>query len=127
WAEIERQVVSRETRQPTVDLGGIPVEAPAGMGDPIDDMGEPEDIVEGLPVFEVLHDSDVLVLPSTCDSVEEALTCGGSVTIVRKWTKAKIEQMAAAGAIRGDAADDLKESMGKVEQSPRDIEKTLNE
>lgn len=126
WAELDRQIVSRATHGPIIDVG-MPMEVPGDLGgEEIDDIEE-EDVIEGLPVFEVLHDSDVLVLPANADSVEEALACGGSVTIVRHWTKAKIEAMAESGAIREDEADDLIETMGKVSEGLLDIEKMLNE
>ena len=101
WAEIERQIVSRETHGPIDPETGQ--EMP---GEEIEDIVE-EDIVEGGPCLEVLHDNDVLILPATADSVGEALSCGGSVTIVRRWSKAKIRAMEAAGNIRDDEADDL--------------------
>ncbi len=123
WAETRRQLVTRNAHAPMIDMGGVSIEAGE---EEIDDIEE-EDIIEGMPIYEVLHDSDVLVRPATADSIEEALAQGGSVTIVRKWTKAKIEALAEAGAIRDDEAHDLLETMGKVQQDSRDIEKTLNE
>lgn len=123
WAALKRQLVSRETHGPRVDLGGMEVEA---EGEDIEDIKE-EDIVEGSPVFEVLHDSDVLVLPATADSIEEALEAGGSVTIVRRWTKAKIDQMAEAGMIRKDESKLLKDSMGRISSENKDLEKSLAE
>lgn len=116
WAELERQIVSRETRGPRDPETGM--EMP---GDDIEDMRE-EDIIEGFPVFEVLHDPDVLVLPQTADSVEEALSAGGSATIVRRWSKAKLKRMAKAGNIRQDEADWLIEEMGKAGPSIKDTE-----
>jgi hypothetical protein len=99
------------------------MEAP---GEEIENVKE-EDVIEGFPVLEVLHDSDVLILPATADTEEEALACGGSVSIVRRWSKAKIDQMQKAGEIRADEAKILKEEMGKVAASDRDIEKALLE
>ncbi len=101
------------------------VEAP---GEEIDDVA-PEDVIEGRPVFEVLHDPDVLVLPATVDSVEEALSVGGSVTLVRRWTKTKIDDMAEMGNIRDDEAKILREEMGKIQHGApeKDVEKILAE
>jgi hypothetical protein len=105
WAEIERQIVSRETHGPIDPETGQ--EMP---GEEIEDIVE-KDVVEGFPCMEVLHDNDVLILPATADSVQEALSCGGSVTILRRWSKAKIKAMVAAGNIREDEADALLDSM----------------
>jgi hypothetical protein len=118
WAEISREIVSRETHGPKDPETGM--EAP---GEEIEDMA-PEEVIEGFPVYEVLHDPDVLVLPATADSVDEALACGGSVTIVRRWSKAKVEQMADAGNIRKDEARELKENMGRADSSTGEIRNT---
>ena len=123
WAELERQVVSRETHGPRIEMGGQQVEAP---GEEIEDIKE-ETIVEGFPVFEVLHDCDVLVLPQTVDSIQEALSKGGSVTIVRRWTKTKIDQMEEGGQITKSAAKDLKDAMAKMSQGEVNQEKKLVE
>ncbi len=95
-------------------------------GEEIEDIVE-EDIVEGGPCLEVLHDNDVLILPSTADSVGEALSCGGSVTIVRRWSKAKIKAMQAAGNIRDDEADDLLVAMSDAGDQVPDTEKHILE
>jgi hypothetical protein len=99
WQEISRQIVSRETR-------GVLVEGPQGPQGPQVQAGAPgdtpdeivdiseEDVTIGRPCFEVLHDPDVLVCPATADSVEEAVEGGGSVTIVRRYTKSLIKKMA---------------------------------
>jgi len=121
WAEIGRQIVSRETHAPRDPVTGA--EMP---GEEIEDI-EIEDIIEGRPVFEVVHDTDVLVLPPTADTIEEALAVGGSVTIVRKWTKAKIDQMADAGVVRKAEAKTVKNEMAAVASDQRDIEKELIE
>src|SRR5262249_8358050 len=75
WKTVTRSIVSRETHSEATD----------GKG-PMVDIRE-EEVVEGRPVFEVLHDADVLVLPATADSVEEALEDGGCPVIVRRFSK----------------------------------------
>src|SRR6185437_13605131 len=97
----------------------------AGTGEEIDDVKQ-EIVREGFPAFEVLHDCDVLVLPATADSIEEALAAGGSATIVRRWSKAKIDALTEAKLIRSDEARALKAAMAKFEQG-KDIEKHLLE
>jgi hypothetical protein len=104
WNEVCRQIVSRETRKPEVQTAGGP--APA-EGIEIEDIVT-EDVTEGCPGFEVLHDSDVLILPANAANVEDALQRGGCAVIVRRWTEEDIDAMAASGDIRDDAADDLK-------------------
>jgi hypothetical protein len=123
WGEIERQIVSRETHGPRVPLAGQMVEAP---GEEIKDIKE-EMIVEGRPVFEVLHDCDVLVLPPSADSIDEALANGGSVNIVRRWSKTKIDQMVEQGQIVKRSAKALKDAMAKMEKGDFNQEKKLLE
>lgn len=93
WEEFKRVIVSREIRGSVVD--GLSIE---GVAEQIIDIKE-EEITESQPCFDVLHDADVLVLPASADSIEQALACGGSVTIVRRWSKDKQKQMAADGEI----------------------------
>lgn len=107
WGEQEREIVSRETHGPRDPETGV--EAP---GEPIEDVTT-ETVRVGMPVFEVLHDCDVLVLPSTADSVDEALQGGGVVAILRRWSKTKLEKLAKAGVIRSDEAKILKEEMAQ--------------
>jgi hypothetical protein len=104
WQEIDRQVVSRETRPLKMDGQDVPPDLVGEDAEVIDIIEE--EIVDGCPVFEVLHDADVVVLPASADSVDEALAQGGSVTIVRRWSKEKYEDMIEAGEIAGDGSDD---------------------
>jgi hypothetical protein len=125
WTSVERELVSRETHGPIIDQEGVPVEAP---GDEFEDV-RIDEVIEGAPGFEVLHDSDVLVWPATVDSIEQAFERGGGVAIVRRWTEADIERMVEEGAIRKDEADDLKRKMKAVssEQGTTNIAKQLAE
>lgn len=121
WAELERELVSRETHGPRDPETGA--EAP---GEPIEDITT-EIVRVGFPAFEVLHDCDVLVLPATSDSIEEALAGGGCVAIVRRWSKDKIARLAKTGVIRKDEADTLQEAMAQSErgQGSKNLEKHL--
>lgn len=86
WQKIKRHVAFKVHQ---------PVEAEDGLSVPdemVEDVQE-ETIERGFPRVEVLADSDVLVLPFTAHSVDDALQNGGSVTVIRRWSKAKIEQM----------------------------------
>jgi hypothetical protein len=104
WSETKRNVVWKTMTQPTT--GGLPNEA----AEPVEDIEE-EELTDARPSVEVISDSDVCILPSTVDSIEEALACGGSVTIIRRWTKGKIKQMADDGHLRDDACDELCDAM----------------
>lgn len=107
WDETSRWVGSRETKPPVIDMDGVDVEAPDG--EEIETFDEQEVISEG-PSIEVLHDSDICVLPASSSSIEEACDLG-SVTILRRWNKGKIKKMAADGDIIKGRADALIEAM----------------
>ena len=124
WCEIERELVSRETRGPEIPgPNGEPIEAP---GEEIEDI-KVEVIVEGRPVFEVLHDSNVAVWPATVDSLDEAFSVGGGAAVVRHWTKATIDKLVEQGTIRKAEAKALKDEMDEAASGRRNIEKRLAE
>ena len=112
WDRSERHVVSRETRPPQVQVPGMP---PTEMaGEEIEDLVF-ETIVDSGPAFEVLHDTDVLILPGTANSVEDALAKGGSVTIIRRWTKETLEDLIDKKEVRRAEAEQLLEMSGRAE------------
>src|SRR5258706_922603 len=123
WSEIARQIVTRTTHGPRIQQDGDDVELP---DEEIDDISDPEDIIEGMPASEVLHDSDLLVLPATSDSVDEALESGGVIVIVRRMTPVKIERMADDGEFDKKEAKELKKKMGAA-AGQLDTEKKLAE
>lgn len=100
WRTVTRHVVSRETRAPIDPLTNM--ELP---GEEVVDIVE-EEIREGRPGFEVLHDSDVVVLPATAESVDDALAKGGTVTIVRRWSRSQYDAMIDDGEIKSTGAED---------------------
>ncbi len=103
WEKHVRNVTFRSTSTPEIDdTSGL--ENPAV--DPVEDISE-ETVERSYPSVEVLADADVLVLPQTSDSLSEAISNGGSVTILRRWGKAKIRKMMADGVIRKKAGEDL--------------------
>lgn len=112
WVERIRHAAYRVQKQPTTD--GI--ENPAAEA--VDDVEEQE-VVDARPSVEVLSDTDLLILPVTVDDVEEALDVGGSVTILRRWTKGKIRRMAANGEIDEEAADELCDAMSQEQKDPK--------
>lgn len=101
WCSRTRHVTWRTMTQPDVEEG-----VPNPAAEPVEDVDE-EEIEEAHPEVEVLHDADILVLPQTSDTIDEAIAEGGSVTILRRWGKAKIRQMVKEGAIREDEAQAL--------------------
>ncbi len=107
WCKRKRHVTWRSTSRPELSEG-----VPNPVADEVDDIKE-ETIEEAHPEVEVLSDADVLVLPQTADSLEEAIAEGGSVTVIRRWGKAKIKQMIRDGLIRKDEGDALIEQMQK--------------
>ena len=119
WDRSERHVVSRQKRPPKISIPGMP---PAEMdGEEVDDLVF-ETISDEGPNFEVLHDTDVLIMPVTAASVKDALTQGGTVTIIRRWTKATVEGLIASGDVRKSEAAELLE-MARREDSWKDASK----
>jgi hypothetical protein len=82
-----------------------------------EDMEE-EEIVDAGPKVEVIADNDVIILPVTADSISEAISVGGSVTIVRRWTKTMIRKMKADGDILPDVADVMLKEMSIKRAGP---------
>ena len=113
WCEDERYVVER-VKAPVMAEG-------LDTGEETDDLRESE-IKGGYPQVEVIADSDLCILPATCDSPCEAIRVGGSVTILRRWSKAQIKQMAREGCISKAGAKALIEEMtdGKSGQPKTD-------
>lgn len=106
WKERTRHIAYRKPRP----------ELAAGGETPPDDIVEKVE-KEGSPTVEVIADSDILVLPFTADTINDALDNGGSVTILRRWSKAKIKQMIEDGFIREDSGDVLVKEMSDKKQA----------
>jgi len=81
-------------------------------GDSYWDIAE-DTINHGYPDVEVLSDSDVLILPFTARSVKEALASGGSATVIRRWSKAKIRQLIRDEEIDRDGGEALLATFSK--------------
>ena len=118
WENISRYVVSRETKP--MEQDGLKF-TEAGT---IEEIVE-EKIDDECPMIEALHDNDVLVLPATAESVEQALESGGSVTVIRRWSKEKIRTMADDDEIVASVGDDVVEEMTGVEAVKKDVAKKL--
>jgi hypothetical protein len=107
WKTTKRFIVQRKPQPLEVD----------GMEQP--DLGEVEDVVEeeveeGAPDIEIIADADLVVLPATSDSIDDAIADGGSVTVIRRWTKAKIRKLIKDGEILKVEGEALLTAMKKV-------------
>jgi hypothetical protein len=114
WSSVARHVVWKEKRPPSVAGTELPEEL-VEEDDLVEEIKE-DVILDDHPVVEVLPDADVLILPVTVNSVEQALEVGGSVTIIRRWTKAELKKRIADGDVIKVAADAMLEEMSKAEK-----------
>src|SRR5215472_9827991 len=103
WVKNLRNVAMRVKKKPEIE--GLDAEA-----EEFDDVVEQE-IVQAYPRVEVIADMDVCILPQTCDSVEDALDSGGSVTILRRWSKYRIRKLVRDGELEKKAAQLLLKEM----------------
>jgi hypothetical protein len=106
WTRNERHVAMRVKKGPTVDALKIEGE------EEFDDIEE-EALVHQYPLVEVVPDADVLVLPFTAASIEAAVQNGGSVTVIRRWSKSKIRQLIREKEIDKEAGQALIEAMAQ--------------
>lgn len=116
WCDNERHVAMKVEK---------PATTPEGLDIPeteVDDIHE-ETITDAYPEVEVIADADLLVLPFTADTVEEAIRDGGSATIIRRWNAPKIRQLVAEGVIDKDVGRNLIAQMNKPVDKPRNPEK----
>lgn len=112
WAKTKRRIVHRIKR--AVEVDGL--EQPDL--DEVDDVEE-EDVEEGAPFVELIPDADLIVLPATANSIDDALEQGGSVTVVRRWRKAKIKKLIADGEIIKAEGEALCQAMDRVADGDR--------
>ena len=123
WRETERHVAMRVKKKPTVDAGGQQVQVEGE--EEFDDI-KTEEIKHSSPTVEIIADNDVLVLPATADSVEGAIDDGGSATIIRRWSKAKIRKLIQDEEIDKKEGQDLIAEMVKAEKSTQTPNKKKN-
>jgi hypothetical protein len=114
WRERKRNVTSKALMP--VEVEGLP--SPSEFQDPVEEMHD-EEILESGPTVEVIADNDLLVLPATADTIDDALDKGGSVTVVRRWSKGMIKAKKAAGEITNEMAESLEKEMGSKEREER--------
>jgi hypothetical protein len=97
------------------------------------ELGEHNEFTEddqtvGRPTVEVIHDTDLLVLPVTADSIEDAIAADGSVSLLRRWTKGRIRRAIRDTEIEQDAGEMLLKEMQRVAKNPeRDAAKKLTD
>lgn len=103
WNFEERTVVKRIKRQLDIGYG------PLGT---VDDLVE-ETVPEACPMASIVSDCDVLIMPATARSPEDAIEQGGSVTILRRWTEPKIKQLMDMGLIDKQKGQKLIDEMSK--------------
>jgi hypothetical protein len=113
WAKNERYV-TKKTQKPVQN-------EELEMDDPDEEVEDVEirKVVHQYPVVEVLADADLLVLPQTADNIGEAIQNGGSVTVLRRWTKAKLKKMIASGDMDTEAAKGFVEELSQDNTNAR--------
>lgn len=112
WCSTERHIAVRVEQ---------PAETDEGLDIPetdVDDIKE-STITDAYPDVEVIADADLLVLPFTSDTIEEAVRDGGSVTILRRWSSGKIRKLIVEGVIDKEIGGDLIRSMQKPTETSR--------
>lgn len=96
WRKTRRHVAWKTDRTATImGEGGGDLPVP---GFKVEDIQETTVVDEG-PYAEIISDTDLVVLPPTSNSIEEALEHGGSVTVIRRWGKARIQNLIDEGEI----------------------------
>ncbi len=119
WSERKRHVARRVQNPVMVDGLEMPTE------DPVDDIEE-ETVTDAGPDVELIHDSDLIVLPTTANSIEDAIAKGGSVTVVRRWTETKVKEMIADGTFTKDAGEPLLKNFGTKKDGIKDTGRELS-
>src|SRR5258708_7238465 len=112
WVERKRKVAWRTQKPIQVEMQGTEPDSLEDPDEKIDDIQE-EEIKHAHPHVEVLAETKVLILPATAESVGDALAMGGSATILRRWSKYKINKKIKDGEIIKEAGKHLVEEMKK--------------
>lgn len=112
WQENKRYVTYKAKRPVQINIGGTDIDSDEEVEDIIEEV-----IVDAYPCVEILSDVDVCVVPTTAESLEEAIAQGGSVTIVRTWSKSKIEHMIDRGEIDKPKGRQLLSEMTKGDKT----------
>jgi len=116
WTNSSRHVVYRTT--PKIEIDGEEVDDPTVEDDDEEFDVEEVETFHMSPTVEVLADADVLVLPHTANSVGDALSKGGSATIIRRWSKARVEQAIDEEEISEEVGKDILKQFGSSKDEP---------
>lgn len=122
WQQNKRNVVYKRSKPVELEImEGMFIEDP---DDRVIDIIE-EEVTHQYPTVEVISDANFVVFPATVDSIEEALDSGGGAAIIRRYSKAKINQMIEDGEIDKKAGKRLVDEMGDKsnEHQKRDVAK----
>ncbi len=114
----------KETKRYTTRRTKIGVEAAPGIaaGD-VDDV-ETEETCDAGPMSELIPDADICILPAVSATCDDAIACGGSVTIIRRWNKYKIKEKIKNKDIDKKMGEALLEDMNKKDEgSYQDMDK----
>ena len=122
WREFKR-TIKRRVRFPIDPATGAT--KPQGKDEAI----LVEEIVDGRPEVEVIHDCDIVIFPASADSIEDALERGGGVAVIRRYSKAEVERLKDEGVFDDTAAEDLLASLDDVKRKVphKNIKKKLVE
>ena len=106
------------------------MQLPGGMtaDDPDEEVEDIEEIKvpSSHPIVEVIGDNDFSVIPATAPSLPAALAAGGAVTVLRRWSKAKIKAAIKDKLIGKSAGEDLLLEMSKdIKTRTKDKEKEM--
>lgn len=101
------------TRHPVRRLP-LPVDVDGYDAEEVEDIVEEDELLGG-PHAEILSDRDVNIYPITSDGPDDAIGQGGAVTILRRWTKAKVREMIDSQEIDKRVGEEVLVDMDKVE------------
>lgn len=121
WDKTTRKVTRRETVADVQDKNFHP--------DAFKDLGThdeyiTEEEVQGRPSVEVIADADLLILPVTVDTIDQAIERGGSVTVIRRWGKARIREAIKEGDVVKDEGERLLKAMKDIAEGKGDVRNT---
>ena len=109
WFERKRHTTKKVKRGPDLGDGLVMGAEDVSEDDQVEDTEEEEVEAFG-PLVEVIPDTDVVIVPAVAESVDDALyRYGGSVTILRRWSKEMIEAKMAEEEITKDGGEELLE------------------
>jgi hypothetical protein len=111
WENSKRHIAYKAKPKVEVVEGEPEIEDDTAEDDEFDVVEE--ETIHQQPTVEVIPDGDVLILPVTANSVGDALANGGSVTVIRRWTKGRLKKAIADEEIDEEEGEALIEEMGK--------------